>query len=922
MWSDGAQCKRTRGTFGGMEMKTGIGSAFAAIAAGAALAIAGCGGGGSNGGNGGGGGGTTTYLLTVNSTSPSSGVAINVTPADNNAAGGGSTSFTRTYNAGTTVTLTAPSTSSGNPFSSWSGCTSASTVTCTVTLNANATVTANYTAPTTYVLTVNSTAPGSGVAITVTPADDNAAANGTTSFTRTYNAGTTVTLTAPASAGGNPFGSWTGCTSASTVTCTITVNAAATVTANFTGAAVTGVTVTPATPVVIGTSQQFSASVAGTGSFTSGVTWSVAAPSGSGLSAGTITSSGLYQTPYPAPATVTVTATSTFDATQSGSATIALSPPPTAAGPALSVDAGNQTRPISPLIYGMNNYLLDTGTVTAGNISISRWGGDDTSRYNYLTNTSNSASDYYFLNGSGSGGMWPDGSFNSLVKLAAENGMKVLGTVPVQGWVANSTQGACSFTATQFPGQQSYQGACGNGIDPEGVNGCTSSGGCDLNGNSGPMGAQGATAFAEVTSIAAPPPALPAANAVNAAWAQGTWAGAWVNSLVTQFGQGNPASGNGAGVSFYDLDNEPSWWDAVHRDVHPVASTYDEVSQGGIGTALAIKTADPTAKVNGPVVDYWWNYFYSKKDIESGWGSGPCYEPWQNPIDREAHGGVPFIEYYLQQFAAAQTTYGVRLLDYVVLHTYDAASYNGNSVAFATAGDTGVQQARMNSTRAFWDPTYTDPNLPQPNYSTDANYTSSCNTPLQAPQLINMLHGWVAKDYPGTKIAIDEYNWGGLESINGAVTQADILGIFGAYGLDLATLWPTQAPSTQVPGTMAFAMYRNYDGSKSTFGDTALASTSANQAQLSIYGALRSSDGALTVMVINKTYGSLTDTIDLANFTANGSASAYQYSNANLAAIQALPAIAVAAPAGGSTTSTLSATFPAQSITLLVIPAK
>jgi hypothetical protein len=591
----------------------------------------------------------------------------------------------------------------------------------------------------------------------------------------------------------------------------------------------------------------------------------------------------------------------------------------------LTVDLGNQTRPISPLIYGMNNYLLDTNTVIAANLPISRWGGDNTSRYNYQNNISNSASDYLFLNGTGSGGMWGDqtNSFNGFVTIAATNGVKVLGTVPVQGWVANNTIGACSFPVSQFPGQQSSNGVCGNGVDPQGVNNCTAAGGCSLNGDSGPNGAQGATAFAEVTSISEPPPMPPPANQVNLAWATGTWPGGWVNALVTKFGPGNPANGNGNGVSFYDLDNEPAWWDAVHRDVHPVPSTYDEVTNGGIGTALAIKTVDPTAKVNGPVVDFWWNYFYSKKDIESGWGSGgPCFEPWSNPTDRDAHGGVPFIEYYLQQFAAAEKTYGTRLLDYVTLHTYDAASYNGNSVAFTTAGDTGVQQARLNSTRAFWDPTYTDPNLPQPNYKTDANYTSSCTTPLQAPKLIPMMQGWVAKDYPGTKISIDEYNWGGLESINGAVAQADILGIFGAYGLDLGTFWPTSAPSGQTPVVMAFAMYRNYDGAKSTFGDMALASTSADQTKLAVYGALRTSDGKVTVMVINKTYGDLTETLNLANLTPAGQASAYLYSNANLAAIVAEPAVTVTGPTAPGTTSTLSTKFPAQSITLLVIPAK
>jgi hypothetical protein len=48
-------------------------------------------------------------------------------------------------------------------------------------------------------LTVSSANPGNGVAITVSPDDNNDAANGTTQFQRTYNNGVTVSLTAQAS---------------------------------------------------------------------------------------------------------------------------------------------------------------------------------------------------------------------------------------------------------------------------------------------------------------------------------------------------------------------------------------------------------------------------------------------------------------------------------------------------------------------------------------------------------------------------------------------------------------------------------------------------------------------------------------------------------------------------------------------------
>jgi len=687
------------------------------------------------------------------------------------------------------------------------------------------------------------------------------------------------------------------------------------------GPAVTSIAVTPTT-ATIGAQVQFVATVAGTGSYSSAVTWSIAGPAGSTLSTGTLSATGLYTTPYPAPATVTVTATSTEDATVSGSATVTLSLPATMAGPALTVDASQQTHAISPYIYGMDAYLLnatqaDIDAVAKTNITIDRWGGDSTERYNYQLDVTNSIADYYFENQTGNGGDgWPAvngiSAFDSLVQINNAGGIATLGTVPVLGWVANNST-SCSFPVATYPNQQKVDAnrGCGNGIYADGVNGCTNTNGCEIVGND-----------PTVTSINEPPPAPPAASAVTAAWAQGTWAGGWAASLVTKFGPGNPGGSAGRGVAIYDLDNEPSWWDSNDFDVHPNPFTYDEVTNGGIGTALAIKTADPTAQVSGPVVDFWWDYFYSKKDVESGWSSGPCYQPWSNPVDRKAspHHGIPLIEYFLQQFAAAETTYGMRLLDYVDLHTYYAATYNGNSVAFATAGDTGVQQARLNSTRAFWDPAYTDPNIIQPNYTTDANYTANCSPPPQSPQLIPMMKNWVATDYPGTKLAIDEYNWGGMESINGALAEADILGIFGAYGLDLGTMWPTSDPSGQIPGMMAFAMYRNYDGNKSTFGDISLASTSANQGQLSVYGALRSSDKAVTIMVINKTYGDLTETFNLANLNSTGTALAYLYSNANLAAVVGPASSTVTPPASGSTTSTLSTTFPAQSITLLVVP--
>ena len=319
--------------------------------------------------------------------------------------------------------------------------------------------------PMTYTLTVNSTNPATNVAITVTPSDNNSAGNGTTSFSRTYSSGTAVTLTAPSTVGGSKFSSWSGCTTANTVTCSLTMNANATVSANYAASPITSVTIKPSpTTAIIGTTVQFSATVTGTGTFDSTVTWSVLGPPGSTLSAGEISSTGLYTTPYPAPSSVTVVATSNQDSTMSGSSVVTLTPPSTVAGPSLTVDAGNQTHAISPLIYGMNFYTLNPDAAKAARLSADRWGGDATSRYNYLLDVTNSASDWYFENSVGATGVEATGAFNAQVTSDEAIGAKTIGTVPVQGWVAKNGT-ACSFPATTYPNQYAFDpsGRCGDG---------------------------------------------------------------------------------------------------------------------------------------------------------------------------------------------------------------------------------------------------------------------------------------------------------------------------------------------------------------------------------------------------------------------------------------------------------------------------
>jgi Leucine-rich repeat (LRR) protein len=178
-----------------------------------------------------------TYSLTVLS-SPSAGAPVSVTPADYLGNTNGAAPFSRIYNQGAVVTLTAPAAHDGKPFSKWriDGADASTSVALQVTMDNNHTVTAVYEAPppTTYHLTVQSQ-PAAGVTVTVTPADNNQQTNGATSFVRVYNENTAVTLTAPATYDGKNFSKWQidGTDASTSSTLQVTMNNNHTVTAVY-----------------------------------------------------------------------------------------------------------------------------------------------------------------------------------------------------------------------------------------------------------------------------------------------------------------------------------------------------------------------------------------------------------------------------------------------------------------------------------------------------------------------------------------------------------------------------------------------------------------------------------------------------------------------------------------------------------------
>ncbi|HEY2396853.1 MAG TPA: glycoside hydrolase family 44 protein [Rudaea sp.] len=513
----------------------------------------------------------------------------------------------------------------------------------------------------------------------------------------------------------------------------------------------------------------------------------------------------------------------------------------------VSIDANANRHTISPLVYGI---AYGTSTTLADlNSPLNRYGGNNASRYNWQLNADNRDFDWYFESIADTSAVAGERGDTFISQSKAANAQAML-TLPMLDWVAKL--GANRGKLASFS-QAKYGAQTGNDAQwyPDAGNGVLKATGQNITGND-PNDA----------------------NVPNST----TMQQAWVQHLVSQWG-----NASGTGLKYYILDNEHSIWQSTHRDVHPIGATMDEIRQRMIDYATMVKNVDPAATVVGPEEWGWSGYFYSGYDQQYGAAHNWCCYP-----DKAAHANWDYLPWLLDQLHQNEVATGKRLLDVFSVHWYPQGGEFGNDTS------TTMQQLRNKSTRSLWDPNYVD-----------ATWIND------KVQLIPRIRNWVATYYPGLKTAITEYNWGAESHINGATTQADIYGIFGREGLDMATRWTTPDPST--PTYKAMKIWRNYDGNKSTFGDTSVSASVPNPDNLSAFAATRTSDGAMTVMVISKVLsGSTPVTVNLANFAAAGVVQAWQLTSAN--AITRLTDMSF----GGSSFAT---SVPAQSITLYVVVA-
>ncbi|HEV2134346.1 MAG TPA: glycoside hydrolase family 44 protein [Terracidiphilus sp.] len=636
------------------------------------------------------------------------------------------------------------------------------------------------------------------------------------------------------------------------------------------------VTVTPAAGTIL-TTQSLSVSIAVSGAGAA-PTGSVVLSSGSYTSSAATLSSGSATISIPAgslPAgSDTLTAKYTPDSgstaaytSATGMATIMVN---TASSTAITVniDTLANRHTISPYIYGGNP---SQGTAQAADLgmTVARYGGNQSSNYNWKLHTYNSAADWYFedfdLNDSNGGPFVSENFITEYQKV----GVAALVTMPMLNWAARE-QGHWSFSVAKYGAQckaDPYNADAGNGYETDCKTPVTTS--------------ADTSAYYPLVDT---PSQCPTGTADGSTCLDRQ---TWAQALATAFGSGTCIVPDSSITSchFYDMDNEIDIWNGTHRDVHPNPPGYGELANTYEAEASALKTWDPAAVRFGPVSCCWWFY----------WNVGPSGD------DKTAHGGIDFLAWWLNQVYWLDKINGARTLDVFDIHAYPTPSTSGLT----------VQQSQLvaaNAYRDYWDPTYKSTSGDMGPWT--ANMQPNQTYPFRIPRMKALVNAI----YPGTPLSFTEWSAAAANVSNAeadfstALGDADAYGAMGREGLTFATRWG--APQSGNPNYLALKLYGNYDGAHDKFGTLSISDvTNADPNLFSSYAALDAAGSTMTVMVINRDpNNSAQITFNTNGFTPSTYAS-YSISSTAASSIQA----------SSSQTWTASRNFAPFSITLLVI---
>ncbi len=460
----------------------------------------------------------------------------------------------------------------------------------------------------------------------------------------------------------------------------------------------------------------------------------------------------------------------------------------------VNIDALGNRHPISPYVYG-GAYPQDAATIKDSGLTVVRWGGNSTSRYNWKLFTNNAANDWYFedFNYSEIG----DADSVKYIQDVKAEGSHPLMTMVMLPWVAKSAEGNgnghWSFSVAKNGAQCS--------VDP-------------FNTDAG----DGLKADCSTTLTANPNDAnVPLLDQPGTKDPTGSiYRNQWTAALAAAFG---------TAPHFYNMDNEIDIWGSTHRDVHPAPTAYNEMRDTFLTEARALKGWDQKAIRLGPVSCCWWFY----------WNGA-------NNSDKGAHAGVDLLPWWLNEVYWQDKIAGTRSVDVFDVHAYPDSP--------DTSSWTQVQKQALAARiyRDYWDPTYVSESS-----SINQNWATFIQPNKTIPFRIPRMRALANMIYPGTPVSFTEWSaaFAGESDFSTALGDADAYGILGRERMYLASRWVAPVPGN--PNYLALKLFTNYDGQHHGFATTSIADTNnGNPDVFSSYAALNSTGTAMTILVLNK----------------------------------------------------------------------
>ncbi len=495
---------------------------------------------------------------------------------------------------------------------------------------------------------------------------------------------------------------------------------------------------------------------------------------------------------------------------ESANSTQVTATPLATASVTVSIDTLSNRHPISPYVYG-GAYPQDAAHIADSGMTVVRWGGDATSRYNWQTQTYNAGNDYYYSDYLI--GEIGDSSSTRFITDVINAGSSPLMTFVMLDWVSSATQAndggqVHSFSVAKYGAQcatDPYDSDAGDGILP-GAN-CLSS--TNYVAGNNPNDAN--VPLVDDSTSTCPSNATSPCTLYRSDWAA---------ALATAFG---------SAPHFYNMDNEPEIWGSTHRDVHPNPSGYEELRDTYIHVASELKTWDPAAIRLGPITCCWWFY----------WNGA-------NSADKPNHASQDYLPWWVNEVYWRDQISGVPSVEVFDVHAYP------DSPDTSTYTQAQKQALAVRIYRDYWDPTYTSESG-----GINQIWTTQIQPNHAIPFRIPRLRAIYNSTYPEiNKMSITEWSapFAGESDFSTAIGDADAYGILGRERVYLASRWGAPVPAN--PNYQALKLYANYDGAHHMFGTTSVSAThNADPNLFSVYAALGKGGSPLTIMVLNKDPG-------------------------------------------------------------------